>query len=239
MAQHFITFTKVNLPYGFLGNMAPYQVNHLGKSWRTTEALFQALRFDDEAVREAIRAERSPMAAKFVAKTNRDKMVVEPGSEQDLDNMRLVLRLKVQQHPSVRADLMATEDAVIIEDCTKRRASIWGMRYVGGAWVGDNFLGKLWMELREELRMDARQILNEALDELDPMLRHIERLRITPSLDGTILSVCLIHAPNASEHDFEDRGDMHYYEYQVDLEEPDGRRRLRNWLETTLGGFLH
>jgi predicted NAD-dependent protein-ADP-ribosyltransferase YbiA (DUF1768 family) len=39
-----IWFTKVNLPYGWLGNMAPYPVLHDGCSWLTTEALFQAMR---------------------------------------------------------------------------------------------------------------------------------------------------------------------------------------------------
>ena len=39
-----IWFTKVNLPYGWLGNMAPYPVLHDGCRWLTTEALFQAMR---------------------------------------------------------------------------------------------------------------------------------------------------------------------------------------------------
>ena len=37
-----IWFTKVDLPYGWLGNMAPYPVLHDGCRWLTTEALFQA-----------------------------------------------------------------------------------------------------------------------------------------------------------------------------------------------------
>lgn len=35
-----IWFTKVDLPYGWLGNMAPYPVLHDGCRWLTTEALF-------------------------------------------------------------------------------------------------------------------------------------------------------------------------------------------------------
>ena len=50
------------------------------------------------------------MTAKMIAKKHRDKMVVEPRSQQDLDNMRLVLRLKVDQNPEVKRILLATKD---------------------------------------------------------------------------------------------------------------------------------
>ena len=39
--ESIIAFTKVALPFGWLGNMAPYPVTYGGKAWRTTEALFQ------------------------------------------------------------------------------------------------------------------------------------------------------------------------------------------------------
>ena len=71
-----ITFTKNDLPYGWLGNMSAYPVRYRGKLYRTAEALFQALRFRDEAVIEAIRANSSPFGAKLTAKANREKMVV-------------------------------------------------------------------------------------------------------------------------------------------------------------------
>jgi len=38
--------------------------------------------------------EKSPMGAKMVAKKNTSRMVVKPMSEQDVENMRLTLRLK-------------------------------------------------------------------------------------------------------------------------------------------------
>lgn len=147
-----IAFTKVALPYGWLSSMSPYRIIYDNKMWRTTEALFQALRFSDDAIRELIRAQTSPMAAKLAAKARRTAMVVVPLSQQDLDNMRLVLRLKVEQHPELKEALLDTGDVVIIEDCSKRRASPWGAQRRDGSWVGDNWLGKLWMELRDELR---------------------------------------------------------------------------------------
>ena len=103
-----LAFTKVALPYGWLGNMAPYPVTYEGKTWRTAEALFQALRFEEESIQEAIRREKSPMAAKMVAKRHKSQMVVVPMGAADLDNMRLVLRLKLQAHPALRRQLLAT-----------------------------------------------------------------------------------------------------------------------------------
>ena len=150
-----ISFTKVKRPNGWLGNMAPYQVRYDGKDWRTTEALFQALRFkDDVAVKEEIRAVKSPMGAKMRSKRDKAKMVIVPQSEQDLANMSMVLRLKLDQHPELKQQLLDTGDGTIIEDCGKRtsRSSIfWGATLKDGQWVGENVLGRMWTTLRDEL----------------------------------------------------------------------------------------
>jgi ribA/ribD-fused uncharacterized protein len=146
-----ITFTKVKLPYGWLGNMAPYPVTYEGKEYRTTEALFQALRFDDDEVIEEIRAEKSPMSAKMIAKKHKEKMVIVPCGPRDLMNMRKVIGLKVEQHPELKEMLIGTGDETIIEDCTKRdrgSARFWGAVLVDGEWEGKNFLGKIWMIVR-------------------------------------------------------------------------------------------
>ena len=82
-----IAFTKTKAPFGWLGNMSPFPITHEGKEWRTAEALFQALRFEDEEIKEAIRAERSPMGAKMVAKKNADKMAVKPCSNEDTQKL--------------------------------------------------------------------------------------------------------------------------------------------------------
>jgi predicted NAD-dependent protein-ADP-ribosyltransferase YbiA (DUF1768 family) len=96
--------------------MAPLAVVHEDIRYRTTEALFQVLRFSDLAIREDIRKQASPMAAKMIAKKNRSQMVVIPQSQRDLDNMAMVLRLKIEQHPQ----LVVSLQSLIVEDCTKR-----------------------------------------------------------------------------------------------------------------------
>jgi predicted NAD-dependent protein-ADP-ribosyltransferase YbiA (DUF1768 family) len=146
-----ISFTGVDQPYGWLGNMAPFRIDYMGQRWLTSEALFQALRYDDLKVKEIIRAEKSPLSAKMKSKTNKGLMVVEPCSPEDLDNMRLCIRLKFEQNPIIKEKLKKTFPHEIVEDVSKRngaRHEFWGARNNGGTWTGQNHMGKLLMELR-------------------------------------------------------------------------------------------
>jgi predicted NAD-dependent protein-ADP-ribosyltransferase YbiA (DUF1768 family) len=159
-----IAFTKVSLPYGWLGNMSPYPVTYDGKVWKTTEALFQALRFEDEEIREAIRKEPSPMGCKFRVKAivkeltqkgELHKRTVEPLSKQDVENMEMCVRLKLQQHPNLLWPLIETVDIPIFEDVTSRGKKgtnlFWGaMKMEDGSWEGKNILGRIWMKIRKE-----------------------------------------------------------------------------------------
>jgi predicted NAD-dependent protein-ADP-ribosyltransferase YbiA (DUF1768 family) len=150
-----IAFTKVDLPWGWLGNMAPYPVKFEGKLWKTTEALFQAMRFNDDIIKEEIRSKGSPMSAKMVAKKNRQFYCIEPRAEIDVENMIICLKLKLEQHPELITKLKNSRDYLIIEDVTARKAStnalFWGAaKDEKGVWNGENKLGKLWMELRNQ-----------------------------------------------------------------------------------------
>jgi len=154
--KDYIAFTKVALPYGWMGNMSPYPIEYDGKTWRTTEALFQALRFNDESLQELIRAEKGPMGAKMKAKGMADRMVIKQLSDLDIVNMELCVKLKLQQHPQLKDELLETGDKNIYEDVTKRgdRGSntFWGAMLVDGVWIGKNVLGEIWMKFRNELR---------------------------------------------------------------------------------------
>jgi len=147
-----IWFSRVNDEFGWLGNMAPYSIVFNGKTWRTSEALFQALRFEDESIREIIRSEKSPMGAKMKAKKLRNKMVVIPMSEQDVDNMKKCVRLKFDQNLNLRNELKRTGNALIFEDIGKRtgeRHQFWGAKKVNeDEGCGFNMMGQILMELR-------------------------------------------------------------------------------------------
>ena len=147
-----IWFSKVAEENGWMGNMASYSIEYEGKEWRTSEALFQSMRFEDESIKEIIRLEKSPMAAKMKAKKFRDQMVVVPMSEKDVENMRMCVRLKLEQHPELKEDLIATGNETIYENIGKRngeRHKFWGAKKISDTEAdGLNMMGKILMDLR-------------------------------------------------------------------------------------------
>jgi hypothetical protein len=152
-----LSFRKVDEEFGWLSNMSAHRLKVEDVWYHTCEHYFQCLRFDDRIVRGEIGSVKSPMRAKMVAKKYKEKMVVVPRSEEDLEAMRQVIRFKVQMHPNLQRELVGQNpDSVIIEDCTHRggeSAKFWGMIKSGDVWVGQNWLGRLWMDLRSELQL--------------------------------------------------------------------------------------
>lgn len=153
-----IAFTKVDLPYGWMGNMSAFPIVYNNQEYKTTEALFQALRFTDfPEVQEKIIEQKSPMAAKMIAKQHKH-LLKEVGyelmGEKDIANMRLCVKLKMEQYPNLAQELIDTKDLMIIEDCSNRPQEsglFWGAAYQNGAWVGKNILGHILMDYRKEL----------------------------------------------------------------------------------------
>ena len=148
-----VAFRKTKERYGGLSNMAsgfPIVVN--GIRIRTAEALYQACRYPTRPdVQRLIIEERSPMTAKMKAR----RFITD--TRRDWDNvrvkiMRWCLRVKLAQHwNSFGTLLLSTGDAPIVED--SRKDAFWGAkRNGGGELVGTNALGRLLMELREELK---------------------------------------------------------------------------------------
>ncbi len=149
-----IWFSKVAEENGWMGNMAPYPIEYGGEIWRTSEALFQSLRYDDESIKEIIRLEKSPMGAKMKAKKFRAKMVVVPMSDKDVENMRMCVRLKIEQHSGLKRALLATKDSPIYENIGKRngeRHKFWGAKKINEDEAdGINMMGKILKDLRDE-----------------------------------------------------------------------------------------
>ena len=145
----------VRAQWGCLGNMSPHAVRCQLNDFARAEMLFQALRFDwGGKVWRELHAETNPMKSKFIAKANVDKMLIEPRGEIDVNNMRMVIALKFEQHVDVREAIVATDDRLIIEYCSKRQTAsglFWGAALQpDGSWNGQNMLGVLWMEHREK-----------------------------------------------------------------------------------------
>ena len=174
MSKEFVKIRKVAEPFGALGNMSPHKVDTtahhwmpdiLRREWRTSEALFQAMRFcgsSNETVDEVITdiwRHKSPMGAKLVAKKNQDSMLVDPCSFDDTENMRTVLWLKLGQNAEVAEVLTSTIGMTIVEDCSNRMSGsglFWGAALMHwGRWVGENHLGKILMDIRKAKAAEA------------------------------------------------------------------------------------
>lgn len=148
-----IAFTKVRMPWGWLGNMSPHPIIFDGVEYPTAEHLFQSMRLPKghPAIKKML-SNRNPMAAKFLAKSLTSEFIIDQLSPEDIENMRIVIRNKIDQHSDLRLRLIETGERRIIEDVTSRAnkgsAKFWGAAFEKGEWVGQNWLGRLWMDLR-------------------------------------------------------------------------------------------
>ena len=141
--------------YGWLGTMSPHPVEYKGQRYPNADSLFQMLRFDGHPeIQAELMAAQSPMGVKLIARKHR-RLLPEQAGQSDLMKMRLCLKLKVEQNPELQDQLLATGDKLIVDDCTARQkgeAFYWGMANIHGQLVGQNWLGRLWMELRDQSR---------------------------------------------------------------------------------------
>jgi len=153
-----ITITTVAADSGWLSCMSAHPITYQGEDYRTAEALFQCLRFHKyPEIQELIREQKSPMGAKMKARKNRELLnrgIKWDEAPEDIPWMKKCLELKLEQHPLLKKKLLDTGSAEIIEDCTthdRESSRFWGAVKKDGIWLGDNKLGKLWMEIRNKL----------------------------------------------------------------------------------------
>lgn len=135
--------------YKFLSNF------YIEEDGLTVEHRFQAAKTLDPAVRAKIMQAQDPQEAKKLGR-NKKLFTIRPDWEQVKDSVMedLVLK-KFLKDKVIRAELLATGDAEIIEGNTWRD-STWGMvKDASGKWIGENRLGKILMKVREQLREKA------------------------------------------------------------------------------------
>jgi len=145
-------------PFFEFSNMSSgFPVYYKGRKWMSTEHLYQASKYHEDAecipatakdpntianVRERIFHAKNCMAAKMTQKCAVAKgLVREDWSTQSIDNMRFVLELKLLAHPKVISDaLKRSGERPIVE--ISRKDTFWGceQRYSqkGTLLVGNN-----------------------------------------------------------------------------------------------------
>lgn len=139
-----------------LSNFSSFRVTWRGIDFDTSEHAYQWSKFDQVGglaevvfIRDDIRRARSAHDAFKIAETHKIYRRSNWESER-VGIMREILKAKASQHEYVLRKLMATGDRELIENSW--RDDFWGW---GEDRDGENMLGKLWMEIRDELRNRA------------------------------------------------------------------------------------
>ena len=128
--------------FDWLSNFFPCPVEFEGLTFGNTEAAFQAAKTLDMEEREKF-VGLSPLIAR---RKGRRVKLRSDWEAVKIEVMREVLRCKFSQNPELKAKLIATGDAELIE------GNNWNDRFWGVCrGVGQNHLGKLLMEVRAEL----------------------------------------------------------------------------------------
>lgn len=140
-----IKFYNPKKEYGEFSNFSSHSIMVDNKLWPTNEHYFQAQKFHGTPYEEAIRNLESPMDAKIQGQ-DRNKPLRKDWESVKTNVMKKALSAKFSQHPTLRNLLIATENAYLVEHT--KNDSYWGN---GGNGKGQNMLGILLMELREEL----------------------------------------------------------------------------------------
>lgn len=136
-----------------LSNFSSFELLWNGHRFQTSEHAYHYEKFTADAandiginIRYLIMTAVSAHEVYKLAQENK-KHVRKSWSRVKVSVMREILRAKVSQHDYVRKKLLETGDRTIIENSW--RDDFWGW---GPNKKGKNMLGKLWMEVRNEVR---------------------------------------------------------------------------------------
>jgi N-glycosidase YbiA len=146
MEKKVINFYSTIGEYGCFSNFSRHHLFLKEKIWKTSEHYFQAQKFAGTLHEEELRLAHSPME---VAKMGRDRKrpLRKDWEEVKDDIMREALLAKFTQNKDLKKILLETGNAELVEHTAND--NYWGD---GGDGSGKNRLGKLLMELREELK---------------------------------------------------------------------------------------
>jgi len=129
-----------------LSNFSAFSLQWEGRRFDTSEAAYHWEKFPGLPIQEEIQFAPSAHEAFKIAEHYKSARRPDWDSVK-VGIMRNILRAKVQQHEYVRRKLLATGERTLIEDSW--RDDYWGW---GPKRDGMNMLGRLWMEVRAELR---------------------------------------------------------------------------------------
>ena len=139
-----MNFYSRSTEYGWLSNFwrSP-QIMLDGIEYPTNEHYYQAQKANNIEIKKWIASATSPYLAMKAGRSLREKEFVVNWDTVKIDIMLTGLRAKFSQNSELRQKLIDTGDSVLCEDSPTDL--FWGKK-------GQNMLGKLLMQVREEMR---------------------------------------------------------------------------------------
>jgi len=152
-----IPFYRANeKPYGAFSNLFRRPMEFEGRVYPTAEHAYQAGKARKDEVREWILSAPTPSLVAMAAHGLYTWDIVPEWSRTKFDRMREVLKAKFSQHEDLKELLLSTGNARLVEAGRTDNAvnRTWGE--VNGK--GQNMLGVLLMEVRDEIRSQESSV---------------------------------------------------------------------------------
>ncbi len=195
-ANEYTLFWKEDEENGCFSNwyLAPFIIGDFQYRWVEQYMMSQkAILFGDAVTNTKILRAHSPMECKDLGKE------VTPYDEETWDAKRyeIVLRAnraKYEQHPELMEKLLETGDTILAEASPKD--GVWGIKMSAEKarkvspeqWKGENLLGKVLMELREEFRDKNSEKSGDEIDQ-----KQMERINGKMEEGGYYPDWCVAH----------------------------------------------
>lgn len=146
------TITELSGEYSFLSNQYRFQhpIIYGDLFFHTVEHAFQASKTRDEMARRRIAQASSPAIARQISRMSQDRSDWE---DVKLTIMETLLNKKFKKNLPLMKALVDTGGKIIMAR-NQDNDDFWGVIWDANAekWVGENYLGRLLMKVRGEMR---------------------------------------------------------------------------------------
>ena len=161
-ADKCVRIHKVDGEWGIFCNFAATPLSVNGFTFKSSEQLFQLMKFKDREIVGNILAGitnngKKCHEVKRTARSYEKEFRRKDWGSMFIDAMKFCLQTKYDQCEEFRRKLEESEGRFIVEDqtsFTKKSPDAWGVKLHDGQFVGPNLLGRLLMELRDNGRLD-------------------------------------------------------------------------------------
>jgi len=146
-----ITFNRLKDPYGEFSNFYPISIHIDSKEYKSSEHYYQSKKYENTKWEDHVRSQEKPYEAAREGR-RKDLPLREDWEDVKVLVMRRILIAKFKRIEYMRNLLLSTGNAEIVEYSDKDY--FWGR---GKDGAGYNMLGKLLMEMREEIKNEEER----------------------------------------------------------------------------------